>query len=563
MAETSSIRAALSVAPMPKLPRLRVRKPDSPSKYIQSEARKVSTELEKVMEEAFNRSSVGSSVRSAGTNRKFPVSEYDTPPTSFSNTRDSAGSTLATPQGTSSLPQRPLPPVPDETPNTFLQRKLAETRDEIAQRLGQNGDNTEHYTEVLEHLDRLMVPNADGAKRTSSAPARSPEHPAQLPVISEEARAEEDRSEAYSPVWRAVTDPLRPDLECRRPVIEQSNTIRLVDQSPTPIPIAPLNIRKRSGASSVSRRANEGLTGSVRPYQGVRQELLAARTNEKQPDDAPVATSEIKKEEGTIKKKKSLWFRRALEEKEEKPRAQQQENQSKAYTERRHIPEAWQGLDDRINRGTAADSRKVKATATVSQHGTKRSHESNSTEFPIRNCGTALGRSEAGKERKGFFGLFAKRIKEDKIKGPLEIGSSNFSSSSIFSGYDLADETPGTPVRGPEAHTNWLSRFLHIKPANAILCFQIGRGKVRQDLVRLLRDWQRFGVRDVNFDRESNIINARIDKNNRKYTQFIMSGWTSSDHLVFLDLLEIRSICSCKVFLCCGFGKLILIPLQI
>lgn len=68
----------------------------------------------------------------------------------------------------------------------------------------------------------------------------------------------------------------------------------------------------------------------------------------------------------------------------------------------------------------------------------------------------------------------------------------------------------------PDVQMNWLSRFLHIKPATRTLCFHVGRGKVRGDLVRLLRDWQRFGVRDVTFDRKANTINARVDKVNRK-----------------------------------------------
>jgi len=63
---------------------------------------------------------------------------------------------------------------------------------------------------------------------------------------------------------------------------------------------------------------------------------------------------------------------------------------------------------------------------------------------------------------------------------------------------------------------NWLSRFLHIKPATRTLCFHVGRGRVRGDLVRLFRDWQRFGVCDVTYDRRANIINARVDKANRK-----------------------------------------------
>jgi hypothetical protein len=79
---------------------------------------------------------------------------------------------------------------------------------------------------------------------------------------------------------------------------------------------------------------------------------------------------------------------------------------------------------------------------------------------------------------------------------------------------------------------NWLSRFLHIKPATKTLCFHVGRGKVRGDLVRLLREWQRFGVRDVTFDRKANIINARVDKVNRKYppsARFLFSEWVLHD----------------------------------
>ena len=90
---------------------------------------------------------------------------------------------------------------------------------------------------------------------------------------------------------------------------------------------------------------------------------------------------------------------------------------------------------------------------------------------------------------------------------------------------------------------NWLSRFLHIKPASQTLCFHIGRGKVRQDLVRLLRDWQRFGVRDVSVDRETNVINARVDKSNRTYnlscsSRFIFSEWRLQDWRFEVEVLD-------------------------
>ena len=88
---------------------------------------------------------------------------------------------------------------------------------------------------------------------------------------------------------------------------------------------------------------------------------------------------------------------------------------------------------------------------------------------------------------------------------------------------------------------NWLSRFLHIKPASKTLCFQVTRGKVRGDLVRLLRDWQRFGVRDVTFDRNDNTINARVDKTNRKslsYSVFLFSAWRLEDFCFDGEILE-------------------------
>ena len=58
---------------------------------------------------------------------------------------------------------------------------------------------------------------------------------------------------------------------------------------------------------------------------------------------------------------------------------------------------------------------------------------------------------------------------------------------------------------------NWLARFLNIRPASKILCFDCGRGRTRQELVRLLRKWKDLGIRDVLLDRERNLIFARLD----------------------------------------------------
>jgi serine/threonine-protein kinase HSL1 (negative regulator of Swe1 kinase) len=92
----------------------------------------------------------------------------------------------------------------------------------------------------------------------------------------------------------------------------------------------------------------------------------------------------------------------------------------------------------------------------------------------------------------------------------------NTSLDSLFS------STSGAPsLNGPSGHMSssgaersWFSRFLNIKPATKLLCFSIPRGRARTELVLLLKEWQRHGVRDLEYSREHNTIYARIDKNN-------------------------------------------------
>jgi len=135
--------------------------------------------------------------------------------------------------------------------------------------------------------------------------------------------------------------------------------------------------------------------------------------------------------------------------------------------------------------------------------------------------------------------------------------ATNFSSSSILSGYDLTPDTGNnnsdTSARAgpPEIQMNWLSRFLHIKPASKTLCFHIGRGRVRQDLVRLLRDWQRFGVQDVSFNREINAISGRVDKSNRKcrpscFSALMLHAWRLEGCHFEVELLEMESVLRCN-----------------
>lgn len=549
--KTSTIRSA----PKPRTllssetPRLKLRKPESPTKYIEGEARKFSQDLDKFMDVVFNSPSVGSSVQS---DAYHDASQYDSPPTSFSNTRDSGGSTLgATPGVKGLLGDRPLPPIPAETPNTLLERKLAATREEIAQLLNEDENSTARINNVLENLDRLMLP-AVGGKRIVSAPVKCPE-PRSLRVIPKEAKADNgDGFEIHVPKQRAVADPIRP--QGRRVVTELPQTIRIVDGSP--IRIAPLNVRKRSGTSLKTNATQEAPAIPIlQPYHHVQNDLQALPT-----EHAPPA---LEKQNTVLKKKKSLWFRRNTGEQEREQENKENQVKKKQSNSLLQIPEAWQGLDDRKER----NDRMVFANIDNTKDDHKPSDGSIGSEFPMRNSSTATTKSES--VRKGFFAFFSKKSKDDKGRRPMELGGKhtfhhsdsishtdisaalNFSSSSILSNFDIGSDNNNDNARTgpPEIQMNWLSRFLHIKPASKTLCFHIGRGKVRQDLVRLLRDWQRFGVQDVSLDREVNSISARIDKSNRKYLPracLMFSAWCLRDRQFEVELLEAELVWRCN-----------------
>lgn len=91
-----------------------------------------------------------------------------------------------------------------------------------------------------------------------------------------------------------------------------------------------------------------------------------------------------------------------------------------------------------------------------------------------------------------------------------------FTNQSLDSLFSSQSPTPSSndapPSTGPER--SWFARFFNIKPAVEILCFGIPRGRARQELVILLKEWQRHGIRDLQYSREDNIITARVDRVN-------------------------------------------------
>jgi serine/threonine-protein kinase HSL1, negative regulator of Swe1 kinase len=69
-------------------------------------------------------------------------------------------------------------------------------------------------------------------------------------------------------------------------------------------------------------------------------------------------------------------------------------------------------------------------------------------------------------------------------------------------------------VRKIEVHQNWLARLFRVKPATRYLCFSIPKRRSRQEIAILLREWRRYGMRDIEVDKERNIVFAGVGPKN-------------------------------------------------
>lgn len=183
----------------------RTTKPDAPKQRIscqiwKDDARKMSTELGKICEEAFNRSSISSSAATEDT-ADFRSSE-STPPTSASTPGDVGKSSdlgsffpLVKPQAGSY--------------NTYTAKELTETRRRLIEHstYGTPEALPEYLSEVIAHLDRLIGRESimDAGKRNaeiSQSAAASSLEAGFLPAISEVNAGNEEDSGSTRPDYK-------------------------------------------------------------------------------------------------------------------------------------------------------------------------------------------------------------------------------------------------------------------------------------------------------------------------------------------------------------------------
>lgn len=500
-------------------------------KDIEQEARKVSTELEKVCEEAFFRSSMSSSLRSSITDRPSPFS--DTPPSSVSygaeHSRAKANFT-----DKASLANRPLPPIPDlrsspsaekETPRTFTARELAEVRQRLAKTYAEKGVSSDRvFNDLLRQLDNLLSPEA----RHSCESGRSLHHQTDghslLQVIPEEGRFADTETDisAYDrnkPRTRAPAARYHRHNSSVDP--ENDHTIRLVPPSspplspPSPSPIAPLNIRKRSDHST-SITPKLGANGKAKgPNVEVYDQDGSFGTPSK-PSAEPVShrlTSTADQSGPTPTfptPTRPSWWKR------------DEQKQPKVKTTKAR-PDFWD-LDDRITR---RDAQLVSPPSKMTPPGRRK----------LRNRGVPLPSDselvleqhpspnvpEPAQERRGFFAFFKKKVEHVyKLKGQ---SLSNVRFSVDFANHLTAEqddtrrgfESPLSPSPGLDASEpqNLLARLFRFKPEVKYLALNTARDNGLGWIFQLLEVHSNCGLRDIRYNSRYE-IGVAVDKKNCK-----------------------------------------------
>ncbi|KAG5983454.1 hypothetical protein E4U55_008108 [Claviceps digitariae] len=69
-------------------------------------------------------------------------------------------------------------------------------------------------------------------------------------------------------------------------------------------------------------------------------------------------------------------------------------------------------------------------------------------------------------------------------------------------------------TRNIEVKQNWLTRLFRVKPATSYLCITLSSKRARQEVVILLREWRRYGMRSIQVDKQRNIVFAKLGAKN-------------------------------------------------
>ncbi len=446
------------------------------SYYFKDETRKVSAELGKICEAAFNRSSV-STVSEAS-----PHAPMDSSATSM------GAHAYSVPE---SIRDRPLPATP-------ALQELTERRQKIIETWGDADPNV--LADMLAAVDKRIDAELDTMRSYDKRAASDPNHSTRYHSNMTAADTMEDLRRTRNEGPRAASDPVK----YKTPRSKQDTTIRLVSPDPTS-PFAraePPRVKKNKLAPINSLRG-----GPLEPYErGGYDPRLYAKRELDTIDENP--SSPKKKTFPTTGARKWSWL-------------------GKRGSGPQDAPESSKSTEELSQDGVSNASRVVQPSdsGNSSTLSTAKASDPQSQDIEL----------QMEKKRKWFQKMFAKPSKpkvddaaavtEHRIVRDLSEGTESNDASAGTKTVTRISYPPATSVDAAEAaaavspieiNQNWFAKFFHIKPATRVLCLTISKAKAKKELTRVLKEWRKFGLRDVVSERRggTDLVRGRVDAAN-------------------------------------------------
>lgn len=400
--------------------------------------------------------------------------------------------TASSPKSTESRPwdSRPLPPSPPRSDSVQLEIERAQA--ERARKSSADAGESKHVNstpaEVVSadlglHFDAAILPAplSIDTRRTVSAPVYT-HGPHALPSIHEgrmetEYSDEKEKEKKEKEKTRAVSEPSK--NQGLSDLAKVENTIRVV-VSPT----AARTQKPIAAAQTLDVQKNTSRVKTTAPQQRSRLRNELARRQSTILEDASEAAAEL----NTAPTRRSWLFRR----------------QSKLETR--------------------SDSEKTNAAEVASSQASRLSETPTiSPDNPPQDLSKKKGRlfpfwknSKSNTKPTDFDVKLEhktsdlERTKSRPVKTALPNGKPKKRRGRSEMPTDWYDEEEDHGGRKIEPRQTWLSRLFHVKPARQHLCLSVSQRRARQEIVTLLREWQQFGIRDIEVDKVNNIIFARV-----------------------------------------------------
>ncbi|KAL8716171.1 MAG: hypothetical protein Q9220_000076 [cf. Caloplaca sp. 1 TL-2023] len=508
------------------------------SQYWKEDTRKVSRELGNFCDEAFNRVSVASSTpttMTAGTDGR----SIGTPATSRS-----IHDVNPIPAGVRRMPKksdlkaydtRPLPrPPEEENLGSFTHRELARTRDILAKQVAISDISPGYLDEVIAHLDRLMQPSAVRMKEENRRAVTSPDP--RYPGLPSNKDTFERFLEGRD--YRSTSDPTAESPNKRRRYGDTVRTVDDHDQKPIS-PVKPLNIRKQSGSSTPStetlRRRSPPerlpLGDDARYYDNIQSGgPHSAGLNTLEKSLAPIEEhagdrANYEPTARTVAKKKSWFFRGSQTNKSQEmpppplPSKDQAHQGFQNFGGRKETP-LWKRASDPTSEASQnSDSKKVgtigkeKLLRFFGKRDVKGKYSSQEFEgdYNLEDDASFISASSTSQQPYLMSGALPQSTSNlPRHHRAKQYPNNNDNKSSLSM---LPPPTVPTRTIQPQHH-NWLMKFLRIKPAVTIIPFQVSRIRARKEIVGILKDWRKYGMRDIIVDKATERVWAKVGVKN-------------------------------------------------